>query len=397
MNTAWPEMALGEIFAVIRNGKNVTQDKSGVGHPVTRIETISAGVVDELRVGYTSDRLDDRDPNWLDPGELLFSHINSPERVGHLALYEGRPERLVHGINLLRMRPDESRLHSRFAVYLLRSDAFRSKLRPFVNQAVNQASVSVTNLKSIVVPVPPLTEQRRIAAVLDAADALRAKRRHALANLDTLTQAIFIDVFGVSSDSSVSVVRLSDHAIAITKGTTPTSVGFDFADAGVPFVRVQDLQGGTVRAATIALCISEATNKALSRSILKPRDVLISIAGTIGKVAIIPEEAPEMNCNQAVALIRTSPALAPDYLAAWLNTQNAQQQIGGSRVTGTISNLSLTSIRNLMLPLPDQLTQQRFADRTLEVQRLIEKAERSATALDVLFESLQDRAFRGGL
>jgi transposase len=83
------------------------------------------------------------------------------------------------------------------------------------------------------------------------------------------------------------------------------------------------------------------------------------------------------------------------YLAAWLNTQDAQQQIGGSRVTGTISNLSLTSIRNLLLPIPDRLSQQRFADRMLGVKRLIENVETSATALDMVFAALQHRAFRG--
>jgi type I restriction enzyme S subunit len=257
--------------------------------------------------------------------------------------------------------------------------------------------LSAKEIKAIALPLPPIEEQWRIASILDAADALRTKRRQALTKLDTLTQAIFVNMFGVSSESTASPARLSDHAIVITKGTTPTSVGFDFADSGIPFVRVQDLQGGTVRAETIELCISKATNKALSRSILKPYDVVISIAGTIGRVAIIPASAPEMNCNQAVALVRTSSTLSPEYLAAWLNTQDAQQQIGGSRVTGTISNLSLTSIRNLMLPIPDRLSQQRFADRMLEVKRLIESVETSASALNTSFESLQHRAFRGEL
>ena len=279
-----------------------------------------------------------------------------------------------------------------YLVCALRADGLASAVT-----GTSQPQITQTSLRRISIPLPPIEEQRRIASILDAADALRTKRRQALAKLDTLTQAIFIDMFGVSGESGASPARLSDHAIAITKGTTPTSVGFDFADSGVPFVRVQDLQGGTVRAETIELCISEATNKALSRSILKPCDVVISIAGTIGRVAIIPDSAPEMNCNQAVALVRTSPTLAPVYLAAWLNTQDAQEQIGGSRVTGKISNLSLTSIRNLILPLPGRLAQQRFADRVLEVQRLVQNVETSASNLNISFASLQHRAFRGEL
>jgi type I restriction enzyme S subunit len=294
------------------------------------------------------------------------------------------------------LRPREGQIDSRYLFHWVCTRTFISEMERLATGA-SYPAVSDKIVHGATIPLPTIEEQRRIASILDAADALRTKRRLVLAKLDTLTQAIFIDMFGASGKSTGVPARLSDHSTLITKGTTPTSVGFDFADSGVPFVRVQDLQGGTVRAESIELRISKETNKSLSRSILKPCDVVISIAGTIGRVAIIPDSAPDMNCNQAVALIRTSPTLAPVYLAAWLNSQDAKQQIGGSRVTGTISNLSLNSIRNLLLPIPDRMVQQRFSDRMLAVQRLIENVETSSTALNNTFASLQHRAFRGEL
>ena len=186
----------GTLFRFIRNGMNVKQDKSGDGLPITRIETISDATVDGARVGFAGlAEAECRD--WLlETGDILFSHINSVEHVGKCAVYRGEPEKLVHGMNLLCLRSDTTKLLPEFAKYLIRGTEFRTRLSNFTNKAVNQASVSIGNLKTIPVTVPPLEEQRRIAEVLDRADGLRAKRRAALAQLDSLTQSLFLDLFG---------------------------------------------------------------------------------------------------------------------------------------------------------------------------------------------------------
>lgn len=186
----------GTLFQFIRNGMNVKQDKSGDGLPITRIETISEASVDAARVGYAN--LNESDcHDWLmKEGDILFSHINSVEHVGKCAVYRGTPEKLVHGMNLLCLRCDSSRLLPEFAKYLIRGPEFRTRLSNFVNKAVNQASVSIGNLKTIQVRVPALAEQQRISEVLDRAEELRAKRRAALTQLDTLTQSIFLNLFG---------------------------------------------------------------------------------------------------------------------------------------------------------------------------------------------------------
>lgn len=260
---------------------------------------------------------------------------------------------------------------------------------------INLPRLNPTALESFQVPLPPMAEQRRIAEVLDVAEALCAKRRQALAKLHDLTQAIFADMFGDRHKGQSG--RLQDCVDVVTKGTTPTSVGFKFTESGVPFVRVQDLVAGSVAVDRIELFVSEETNEALARSILLPNDVLISIAGTIGRVALVPRDAPTLNCNQAVALVRTGQDLEPVYLSAWLNTPEAQEQMLGSRVTGTISNLSLANIRSLRVPVPGIDRQRRFAEVVGEVEILRDSLSAHADALDTLFASMQQRAFRGEL
>ena len=295
--------------------------------------------------------------------------------------------------DILPIRPG-AELDRRYLTHYLRTP---SMVTHATNNAVgiNLPRLSPKMLELFEVPLPPIEEQRRIAAVLDAAEALRAKRRESLAKLDSLTQAVFIDMFGDQRKGESALLR--QHVDLITKGTTPTSVGFNFTESGVPFVRVQDLVAGSVDVAGIALFIAEKTNEALRRSILKPDDVLVSIAGTIGRIALVPRDAPTLNCNQAVALIRTGRDLEPAYLASWLNTAHAQEQMLGSRVTGTISNLSLANIRSLRIPIPTIDLQRRFADAVGDTKLLRNSLVAHADSLDTLFASLQQRAFRGEL
>lgn len=161
----------GSLFEFIRNGMNIKQDKSGDGLPITRIETISNSSIDPKRVGFAGLEEADSKDWFLKHGDILFSHINSVEHIGKCAVYEGLPEKLVHGMNLLCLRPDSKQLTPEFAKYLIRGQDFRAKLGAYINKAVNQASVSIGNLKGIQVTVPELEEQRRIAAILDKADA----------------------------------------------------------------------------------------------------------------------------------------------------------------------------------------------------------------------------------
>ncbi|MEA3544449.1 MAG: restriction endonuclease subunit S [Thermodesulfobacteriota bacterium] len=186
----------GSLFEFVRNGMNIRQDKSGEGLPITRIETISESVVDGGKVGYAG--LEEKDcVKWLlQDGDILFSHINSVDHIGKCAVYRGQPNKLVHGMNLLCLRPDTDKLDPEFGKYLIRNQGFRSRLSSYVNKAVNQASISIGNLRGIPVPLPPLPEQRRIAAILDKADAIRRKRQQAIHLTEEFLRSVFLDMFG---------------------------------------------------------------------------------------------------------------------------------------------------------------------------------------------------------
>ena len=185
-----------------------------------------------------------------------------------------------------------------------------------------------------------------------------------------------------------TLVTLSEECELITKGTTPSTLGFEVRDGGIPFVRAQNLVDGTVSVAADPLFIDTATHNALMRSQIQPRDVLLSIAGTIGRAAIVPDDVVAMNCNQAVAIIRPSQRIDRRFLLHWFGSRDAQSQVARGKVTATISNLSLGQIGALRIPLPALDEQRRIAAMLDKANALLRKRKRALELLDTLTQSI---------
>jgi len=194
--------------------------------------------------------------------------------------------------------------------------------------------------------------------------------------------------FGGDAGMNITITRLSNLCKVITKGTTPTSIGLKFSDNGIVFLRVQNINNGKVNYEQQTLFIDEFTHKALARSQILAGEVLVSIAGTIGRAGIVPDNAPPLNCNQAVAIVRTNENIFRPYLRHWLESNDAQSQIIGATVTGTISNLSLTQIGNLQFPLPPLEEQRRIAEILDRAKELRSKRREAIAQLDTLTQAI---------
>ncbi len=394
MNT----VEFGTLFHFIRNGMNVRQDKSGAGLPITRIETISDAIVDGSRVGYAGLQETDCADWLLQPGDILFSHINSVEHIGKCAVYRGIPEKLVHGMNLLCLRCNTSKLLPEFAKHLLRSSAFRTRLARFINKAVNQASVSISNLKTIPVSIPPLAEQRRIAEVLDRSEALRTKRRASLAYIDTLTQTIFFDFFG---DPTVNSHRWPTKALADLVRTDDTiNYGVvqpgDDIDDGVPLIRVGDLLDGSVNHRLLKR-IDPTIEEKHKRSRLRGDEILVSCVGSIGVIALADESVQGFNIARAVARIPLSDAASRIFVAAYLQSDCVQRYFTNELRTVSQPTLNIKQLSETPIVLPPLDLQFQFAQRVATIERLKAAHNASLAKMDALFASLQHRAFRGEL
>jgi type I restriction enzyme S subunit len=245
-------------------------------------------------------------------------------------------------------------------------------------------------LKRIEVVVPPLLEQRRIAAILDQADALRVKRREALAQLDSLTQSIFIEMFGdpVTNPKGWSCKPLGS-VVKTTSGGTPDRSAYGYYDGDIPWVKSGELHHRLVTETEER--ITELGLKNSSAKLMPPGTVLVAMYGaTVGAVSELGIHAAT---NQAICCMQPSEILLPCYLIAFMKQYTPTLLM--RRVGGAQPNLSQDLLRNIQLPLAPINIQNQFKERLESTDYLVACHQRSKQQLDSLFASLQHRAFRG--
>lgn len=181
-------------------------------------------------------------------------------------------------------------------------------------------------------------------------------------------------------------VKLGDIASVVTKGTTPLTMGYDFIDQGINFIKIEAISDdGSFIDKRIAH-ISEECHKKLSRSQLEENDILFSIAGAIGRVAIVTKKYLPANTNQALAIVRIpSNYINYRYLFYALQSDTVKKQINSYKQGVAQLNLSLKNINDLVIVLHEE--QKAIAEKLDKVSCLIEKRKQQLSLLDTLVKS----------
>ena len=183
-------------------------------------------------------------------------------------------------------------------------------------------------------------------------------------------------------------VQLSEISELITKGTTPTTLGYEFQDDGVNFLKIEcfDENGGFIESKVAH--ISEECNEKLKRSQLKVGDVLFSIAGAIGRVAIVTEEMLPANTNQALAIIRiANEQVYLPYIRLILTSPIVIEQFEKKKQGVAQLNLSLKDINEISIPLPSKEKQIELAELFDKIDGVIAKRKTEISVLDDLIKA----------
>jgi type I restriction enzyme S subunit len=257
--------------------------------------------------------------------------------------------------------------------------------------------VSKSKFGQLQIPVPTLGEQRRIADILDQADALRAQRREALVQLDNLTQSFFIEMFGdpVTNPKKFDTSSLGEAIAEMQYG--PRFYDERYSPEGVRIVRITDLDssGGLDFDSMPRMAIDE---EAHSQYMLRPGDIVFARTGaTVGKIALINQSAPPCIAGAYFIKLQFKDYLLPEYAYAALRTKSIQAIITAQSRQAAQQNFSGPGLRRLPMLIPSMSLQHAFKSRMLRVQKTIATHQESLTQLSELFSSLQHRAFRGTL
>lgn len=256
-------------------------------------------------------------------------------------------------------------------------------------------NVSVTDIKNFQIPVPPLEEQKRIAKILDAADALRAKRRESLAQLDALLQSTFLDLFGDPFENPKGWPRtlVENEIDFLTSGSRGWAKYY--SDDGALFIRIQNLKSGRLDFTDMAFVTPPESAEA-KRTRVKPGDVLLSITADLGRTAVVPYGVPVAHINQHLAILRFK-TMNPTFVAYQLATQGGVMQFQRLNREGVKAGLNFKDVNSVKLIKPPQALQEKFSKIVEEIEEQKKRLIRHSSSLNDLFASIQDKAFSGEL
>lgn len=241
------------------------------------------------------------------------------------------------------------------------------------------------------VNLPEPEELEKLADLLWAAEETRQAYKKLIKQTDDLVQAKFTEMF--DKDMSFHSRKLSELCSLITKGTTPTTYGFNFEDSGVNFIKIENITENNEILYANLMHISDKCNSFMARSQLKEGDILFSIAGAIGRIALVDTRVLPANTNQALAIIRIKEKeeINRRFLIQVLKSNYVQKQLYKQKQGIAQINLSLQNISDLQVVIPPLELQNQFVNFADNVEQIKLVTQQSLEALNATVRALVNR------
>lgn len=374
---SWPVVQIGDVSEIVTGKTPSTADEANFGGDipfVTPAELDCEGVITVTPrtltdIGATNIRL-------VPQNSILVGCIGTLGKVG----MAGRQLATNQQINAIVF--DEAKIWPRFGFYAAQ------RLRPEMERvapATTLKIISKSKFSAFTIPLPPLEEQKRIAGILDQADAPRRLRTHALDKLNALGQAIFHEMFG---DSQKYVMRPLIELGSILTGSTPSTSNPEFFDGKIPFITPGDLEGRTVPTRYLTQAGAMASRTVSTGA------TFVCCIGTVGKMGMAKEASA---FNQQINAVEWGTEVLPIF--GYYAMQQIRQEIIhlGKGAATTLPILKKSSFQKLKVPVAHLEDQQVFSNRIAYINSLQKSGTNAIGNAEILFASLQHRAFRGEL
>jgi type I restriction enzyme S subunit len=386
-----------EACDMVTDGTHYTPKDVGHGIPFLTVKDVTDTTLDFVNCSFIDEeayRTAKSGKSTPEIGDVLFSKDGT---VGKVHVVEiDRPFAVLSSLAIL--RPKQGRVDSAYLGHALRSPiVLQDALKRKTGSAIRR--IILSDLKKVQVYLPSLPQQRRIAAILDQADALRAKRRAAIAMVDTVAGAVFLDLFGDmwAKPESLKLEPLGKHLRFVTSGGRGWAKFYN--SDGARFIRSLDVQMNFIGDIDKTYVVPP-DNAEARRTRVQNGDVLLTITGSrIGRVAPAPKDLEGAFISQHVAILRIDPeTLDPRFLSFFLSLDaGGQRQIAKAQYGQTKPGLNFEQIRRFQIPVPPIHQQREFVRRIKAVDKLKATNRSSLNHIERLFAALQDQAFRGKL
>ena len=366
------------------------------GIRVMRITNVQKGQVkDDNPKFIEASRDKDFSRYMLEPGDILISLTGNVGRVG-VVDKNLLPAALNQRVGAIKIHSD--RVEPRYLFHILNSDVFE-KAAIQSSKGIAQLNLSSKWVEKYEIPLPPLAEQKRIAAILDAADKLRAKRREAIAQLDTLLQSTFLDMFGdpVTNPMGWDVYEIGSIGSVVT-GNTPsrkeTAYYANEADAAIEWIKSDNIEIERVYLTKAKEFLSEK-GVGVARTVPAGSILVTCIAGSPASIGNSSIADRDVSMNQQINAFVPGKNINSFYFYGLsVVGKRMIQKASTNSMKGMVSKSAFSAIEIPVPPLKNQKNYQTVFENIFQQKSTGHQHQED---LDLLFESLQQRAFNGTL
>ena len=399
---SWAKKRLDDV-ADFCLGKMLDQKKNK-GEPLPYLANVNVrwGTFDLKNLRQMRFEPNETDRYGLKYGDIVMCEGGEP---GRCAIWKEYMPGMMIQKALHRIRPHNC-LDNRFLFYSFLHKGKTGGFAPlFTGSTIRH--LPRQNLAKVEINIPPLPIQQRIASILSAYDDLIENNRRRIQLLEQATRLLYKEWFvhlrfpgheHVSITDGVpegwEAVRLQDITSVVTKGTTPTSLGKAFTDEGINFIKVESVEENGGLLDSKFAHIDESTHNLLRRSQLYEGDILFSIAGAIGRSALVPARMLPANTNQALAIIRVRNPELRVFLFLTVRSAQFQNYSLGRVVQTAQKNVSLTALKEARVIMPNKTIMVAFLQQAGELQSMLwtlrEQNNKLVNARDLLLPRLMN-------
>jgi type I restriction enzyme, S subunit len=327
-------------------------------------------------------------------GDIVYSRRGDVEKC---AFISDRESGWLCGTGCLRIRIQAGDLSPKFCAYYLSTPEIKSWV---TNNAVGTTmpNLNSTILGRLPLRIPQINLQKSIAEVLSSLDDKIDLLQRQNKTLEAMAETLFREWFVEGVEESWESKKIKDVCLTISKGTTPTTMGRSFKNVGINFIKAESLTDvGGFLPEKFAF-IDEETDELLKRSRIQKGDVLITIAGTVGRIAYVTDEILPANTNQAIGFMRANQELVdPYFIYCLFKTDFIKSDFDGRIVHAVQPNLSLREIGDIEFRMPPKPIMNRGIKA---IEPLFIKKEKNTSqiqAIKQLRDNLLPRLMNGGI
>ena len=346
----------------------------------------------EVKSGYT----------YFEENDVLFAKITPCMQNGKHVIARNLIDGIGFGTTEFHViRPRDEVIPEWIHLYIRQPSILNEAATHFTG-SVGQQRVPPYFLEDLAIPLPPLSEQKRIAAILNdhMADIARAAAEAQLEAAKALSAGYLREIFESTEAKKWPKVRLGDHASKIGSGVTPRGGQSAYKPEGTPLIRSQNIYLNRFVSNGLVFIDQEQDQK-MRNSRVEKGDVLLNITGaSIGRVCVVPDEICPANVNQHVSIIRTG-ILNPDYLSFYMSNPVFQSFIMNSQSGATRQALTKSMIEDFFIPCPPIKIQLKIVKDILHRIKISEKIitdlRLQMQTIDTIPSAILNKAFNGEL